>query len=137
MYSKIELTTEAGETKAVEMMANAATVIRYKAIFHEDLQKSITKVLSNLYGSNAKTDEEGLEVYGDIDTEVISKLAYVMNKQAEDGIKKASLEDYINWLEGFEPMAFISSAGSIIALYFGQKVGTSNPKKADAQQIES
>lgn len=132
MYTTIALTAENEEKIDVEMAANAATVIRYKAVFHEDLQKDITPVLESLY----KDAEANINAYGDINTEVLSKMAYIMHMQATDGIKKANYDSYMDWISGFGPMAFIEGAAEIIALYFGQKVSTSNPKKEGAPQIE-
>lgn len=137
MFTEIELTTVDEEKKSVAMTANAATVIRYKLVFGRDLQKDITPVILSLNGKDTANDEEKLGTLGDIDTEVMSKIAYIMHKQAVKEVNKANVENYVAWLEEFSPMAFIESAADIISLYFGQKVGTSNPKKDTAPQIES
>lgn len=143
MYAVIEMSGADDNKVSVELLANAATVVRYKMIFHEDLQKVITPIIAGLAdGAQDKsidsyTDDEKLSVFGDFDSEAISKLAYVMNKQALGDTKSANVLEYMDWLEGFSPIAFTESAADIIMLYFGQKVGTSNPKKSDAPQKES
>lgn len=138
MIINVEISTADGEKATVPMMANAATVIRYRSIFHEELQTKITDVVKNLAGSNANVKEEDmLSVFGQLDIDTISKLAYVMNMQAVGQIKQANNEDYIDWVSQYGPIAFIEVAADIIAIYFDQKMGTSNPKKEDAPQIES
>ena len=138
MKIEIEITTVDEEKMPVLMTANAATVIRYRNVFNEELPKSINGVIKALYGDrNAEGEDEMLDVLNDVDTDTISKLGYIMHKQATNEIKDANKEDYINWLCQFSSIAFIESSVEIISLYFGQKVGTSNPKKEDAPQIES
>lgn len=137
MFAEIELKNTEETAESVEMTANAATVIRYKMVFGKDLQKDLTPVLQGLNSRNADEDSEKLGALGDIDTEIISKLAYIMHKQALNEINRANIEDYISWLEKFSSTAFLEGAGDILSLYFGQKVGTSNPKKSTAPQIES
>lgn len=137
MFMNIEISTENGETTQVPMNANAATVIRYKTIFNEDLTKNIVNVMHSLTTKSMDNDDEKIEAIGELDTDTISKLGYVMNMQALNKTKEANREDYIDWLGKFSPIAFIECAGDIISLYFGQKIGTSNPKKEDAPQIES
>lgn len=80
--------------RQVSLEANAATGIRYKQIFGQDILKKLAK----------------METVDDIDKidaiQDIAKLAYVMNKQANKSVKEASEDDYISWMEGFEEQDF-------------------------------
>lgn len=94
--------TIAGQTLALS--ANAATPVRYKMIFSEDLLKDL---------SATESSETDLP-------DVVSKLTYVMNKQALQNTTNLSFDDYLQWLEGFEdPTAFLVSSAEIIKFYLG------------------
>jgi len=96
----------------VPMLANAATPIRYKMIFGKDLLRSAV-------------DEDG-----EIDAEIVSKLAYLMSKQsAKVDLRTLNTEEYIAWLEEFDSMAFVDHAKEIFAVYIGSKGGSSKAKK--------
>ena len=112
MYKEIKLSTPTGETRTVPMLANAATPIRYKMIFGKDLLRS------------AILDD------GEIDAEIVSKLAYLMSKQsAKVDLRTLNVEEYIAWLEDFDSMAFVNNAKEIFAVYMGSKGGSSKAKK--------
>lgn len=113
MYGEVKLETPRGEELTVPMLANAATLIRFNQIFHLDL---LTSVL------NEKT--------GNFDIDVISKLAFVMAKQAAKADMNTVNEDqYIEWLEDFDSTAFINNVNEIFNIYMKSKKNTSNAKK--------
>lgn len=112
MYKEIKLNTPTGEVRTVPMLANAATPIRYKMIFGKDLLKS------------------AINSDGDIDTEIISKLAYLMSKQsAKVDLRMLNEDEYITWLEDFDSMAFVNNARDIFDVYLSSKGNTSKAKK--------
>jgi hypothetical protein len=107
MFTKIEI-----DGKEVELSANAATPFRFKQVFHKDI--------FSVFGNEQKAEQEGFET--------IAQLTYVMAKQAEKAdINKLNEEDFIAWLEGFEPMAFANSAEEILNAYMGNTVTSANP----------
>lgn len=107
MFKKVEI-----DGKEMELAANAATPFRYKQIFKKDLFA--------ILGDEKRAMEEGIES--------IAELAFVMAKQAEKtNMNKLSYEEFLNWLEGFGPMAFVNSAEDILAVYMDSLQGTSTP----------
>lgn len=107
MFAKLTI----GE-KEVELTANAATPFRFKQVFHKDL--------FSIFGNESKAETEGLEA--------VTQLAYIMSKQAEKAdMNKLNEEEFIAWLEGFEPMAFAESAEEILNVYMGSSISTANP----------
>lgn len=111
----------------VPMLANGATPIRYKHIFHKDI---ITEL------QNAQNDY----------TKVISsmpELAFIMAKQAEAKDGKADLnllnEDmFVEWLEQFDPMDLPLASDQIMNVYMGNNAVTSeSKKKTDEKQSEN
>ena len=94
----------------MEFAANAATPIRFKQIFGEDIMK-------------IAQDEN--EYYG-----TVTKLAYIMHAQAEGkGYKSMSFDAFAEWLEGFSAMAFINHADEIIGIWANSEETKSRPKK--------
>lgn len=109
MYREIKV----GE-KSIPMKATGATPIRYRMLFGED----VLNQFSNSEGNYSVA----------IDT--ISKLAFIMTMAASDcDMSKLSMEGYISWLEQFEPFDLTNAADSIVDLYVGNTVGTSEVKK--------
>lgn len=109
MYKKINI-----DGREVELSANAATPFRFKQTF----QKDLLAVFSN----EEIAQKEGIEV--------VSELAYIMNKQAEKAdMSKLSFEDFIEWLEGFGPMAFVEASEDIIAVYTDSSKSSSTPSE--------
>lgn len=104
-------TTITIEGRELAMTANAATSYRYKQIFHKDLLKEFTGIQDSM------------------SIELVEEMAYVMHKQGTGEADKANMNDYIAWLEGFEPLSFADAAAEIINIYAQQKVGTSTAKK--------
>ena len=51
-----------------------------------------------------------------------------MAKQAEKAdMNKLTEDGFIEWLEGFGPMAFVNSAEDILAVYMDSTTGTATP----------
>lgn len=96
----------------MEFAANAATPIRYKQVFNEDLLKVAQEL-------------ENADYYG-----VVTKLAYIMHAQADGkGYKGMSFDAFADWLEGFSSMAFMNVAEDIINLWTESEETKSRPKK--------
>lgn len=106
MYKKIEI-----DGKEMEFVANAATPYRYKQIFRKDLL--------TILGNENATGES---------IEAVMELAFVMSKQAEKvDMNKLNYDEFIAWLEGFSPMAFIDKTEELLSVYTDSTVGTSTP----------
>lgn len=102
--------------KKVNVMSNAATPVYYKRIFHQDLLVIMNKMQS-------KKGELPDEI-----SELLPSLAYVMHMQAEKQTEKATEDDYITWLEGFEVFDFITAAPEIFSVYNSNRKQDSKPK---------
>ena len=102
--------------KEMGLSANAATPFRYKQVFKSDLFAVL--------GNEKRAEEEGAEV--------VTKLAYIMHRQAEKAdMGKLNEDDFITWLEGFSAMAFVNSAEEIVNAYMDSTVGTATPKEEE------
>lgn len=105
-------TIKLGE-KDVEMVANAMTPVIYKRVFHKDF----------LTESQKK----------DADLNIFQELGFVMARQAtvstREIMEETTLEQYYEWLEGFEAMDIIKSVNDIFEVYSAQNVSTSVSKK--------
>lgn len=100
------------EGNELVMAANAATPFRFRQAFKKDLFAVL--------GNEKKAEEEGMET--------IMQLAFIMAKQAEKAdMAKLNEESFIEWLEGFGPMAFVESAEDILAVYTDSTVSTASP----------
>lgn len=110
MYREILIGKE-----SVPMKATGATPIRYRMVFKEDVLNEFATVGEN-YGLA-------------IDT--ICKLAFIMAKSAEDNadLSKLNLDAYVEWLDRFEPFDITNAAESVVDLYLGNSIGTSEVKK--------
>ena len=96
----------------MELAANAATPFRYKQVFKEDLFA--------ILGNEKRAEEQGVEV--------VTKLAYIMHKQAEGAdMNKLNEDGFMSWIEGFSSMAFISVADQILNVYMDSATGTAMP----------
>ena len=84
-------------TKSLELLSNAATALLYKRVFHEDLLKALTSF---------STDSSDILAA----VEVMERLAFIMNKQAEDQVSIVSGNikdsDFVMWLTLFEESDF-------------------------------
>lgn len=110
MYREIKVGKE-----SIPMKATAATPIRYRHVFMQDVITEFTKVQEN-YGLA-------------IDT--ISKLAFIMAKTADPtaDLTALNMDAYISWLEQFEPFDITNAANDIVDLYLGNTEGLSEVKK--------
>lgn len=112
MYGEIKLKDPHGSEKTIPMLANAATPIRFKMLFGTDLLTGI------------------IDKDGNFDVDIVSKLAFLMTKQAAKiDLNTVSLDSYVEWLEDFDSMAFIDNAQNILNLFIKSKNGTSKAKK--------
>lgn len=115
-----------------QLLANAATPLRYKHVFQDDLLTEIANA--------RKTDENGREIY---QIDFISELAFIMAMQAEAlsdkaiKLEKLNYEKYVDWLEQYDGMAFESAAEDILNVYVGNAVSDSKSKKNTEGQSES
>lgn len=98
-------------SKTVELLANAATPYYYTQIFGEEFFEII---------SGETSDGKAAVVF--------QKLAYVMSCQAAGTIKKASKDDFLSWLEDFEPMDLTEAIGDIANVYYGTLKSNIAPK---------
>ena len=118
-------TVQIGE-KEVNLLANAATPIRYKMVFGEDIMVAFNQI-------NSEKRDTG-EVLN-----ITSQLAYIMNCQAEydkRALSTVSKESYLDWLEGFGPMDFVNASEAIINTYLNTTGTTSTSKKEDGRPKE-
>lgn len=161
MFREIELQLADGSKKSMPFLANATTAIRYRQLFQKELLGGITGIfgavgsdrlldlvkmgqaaeaaggeltLENVDGDTMQTI---LSIAGSGELDTISKMAFIMNRQAEHAeMGKLNLEQYLDWLDQFEPMEFLTKAMDFIGLYMSNRAGTSTPKKDAAQQTE-
>ncbi len=107
MYKKLTI-----DGKEMEFAANAATPFRYKQVFHKDILQ--------IFGNEQKAETEGVEA--------VTELAFIMSKQAEKAdMSKLTQEEFIDWLEGFGPMAFVEAAEDILSVYVSTRETSSHP----------
>ncbi len=107
MFKKITV-----DGKEMEFAANAATPFRYKQTFHTDLFAVL--------GNEKRAEEEGVEA--------VTKLAYIMNKQAQKAdMSKLNEDDFMSWLEDFSAMAFVTGAEEILAVYMDSTISSATP----------
>lgn len=118
-------TVKIGE-KELSLLANAATPIRYKMVFGEDIMVAFNQI-------NGKKRDEG-EIL-----DISSQLAFIMNKQAtcdKEALKGLTKEVYIEWLEDFGPMDFVNASTEIFNTYLGTTGTTSKPKNVASRRNE-
>lgn len=132
MFKEISIQRVDGSDDTTPILANAATPLRYKHIFGDDL---LTKF------ANAKTtDENGSERY---QIDFLGELAFVMAMQAaaltDKSIKleKLNSDKFLDWLEQYEGMAIENAAEDILNVYLGNVGGSSEAKKNNEGQSES
>ena len=121
----MKTTITVGE-KELNLLANAATPIRYKMVFGDDIM-----VVFNQINNNKRDSGEILDI--------TSQLAYIMNRQAEcdkNELKSLSKDTYIEWLEDFDSMAFVNASEEIINVYLGQTETTSKSKNVASRPKE-
>lgn len=104
--------------KQIKFLSNGVTPLFYKNLFGKDLLKSM------------KSDDGGWDIVGDN----IPELAFIMAKQAEDGIKaadlmKLSFEQYIEWLSQFDALDITMHGAEITNIYIADSIPSAEPKK--------
>lgn len=103
--------------RELNFTANAATPFRYKQLFHED----ILQLLQN----NSKEEQDQILL-----SDTITKLAYIMNAQAEKkDMNRLSYDDFMTFLEDFSPLDFIIEGAAIMNIYLNNTVQTVESKK--------
>lgn len=109
----------------VPMRSSAATQYRFKAIFGTDLMSALTRA----YNSP--------ENRGDA-AELIPKLGFVMNKQAENVTEwgKLNLQAFLDWADRFDSTAMDEALLDIIAVYNANTKTTSTPKNSGGAPSE-
>lgn len=115
MRSKVTI-----DGKEIEMLSNAATPYRFKQVFQKDLIRFFTDAATKKLSDDAET------------VTIAQQMAYVMAKQAEGGdLSKLSEDDFLTWMEGFDPLPFNSFevVSEILGAYTGQQKTTTTPKK--------
>lgn len=113
MRKEVILESPTGEQQTYPMLATAATAIRYKYTFHEDLIQQMQKL-----------DMEN------INFDLINQLAYVMNCEAKEvKCQDMSYDDYFNWCSRIDSGSIIDHAGDIITTYVGNRATSSIAKK--------
>lgn len=131
MYKSITLQNAKGEDVEIGFLANAATPLRYKNIFRNDL---LTKF------ANAKKENEDGTVNFDID--FLPELSFIMamqSKAADDEkvkLDKLGMNDFINWLETLDSFTLENHAEEIVSVYYGNTETTSKAKKNNEEQSE-
>lgn len=109
MYKVVEI----GE-QAVPMLSNATTPYRFKQLFGVDLLSAITKL----------NKDDVSEV-----CDISNKLAFILSCAADKKDMNKLTEDmFMEWLERFEPMAFVKASREILGLYLNSAVPKSEPK---------
>lgn len=117
MYKVLELLTTEGK-KNFQMLANGATAIRYRQVFHTDLMLGIAAF--------SKIDTQTEKV----DFELPSKLGYVMNSAAMgEDMNKLSEDGYIKWMEQFEGDTLWNANQQITDIYLVNQTTASKGKK--------
>lgn len=102
--------------KDVPMEANAATPIRYRMVFHKNLDDFWT-------GQNTNRSE------------TISELAYIMAMAGEKAdMNQLSYDGFMDWLSAFSGTAFVNAFDEIFALYNGDAESEATPKKKVDEQ---
>ena len=98
---------------SVKLCGNAATAVRYKQVFHNDL-------LMSFKGMSAE----------DFDVDVVKQLAFIMFKQSETAdFKQVTFEDYIEWLEQYEETDILNAAADIISCWLQNTKTLTKAKK--------
>lgn len=104
----------------VPMLANGATPLRYKMIFHKDLISEFQDATENA--------EKAMES--------LPELAFIMamqaqNKEVGGDLNLLNEDRYMKWMEQFDPMDIPMASDEIVGLYTGNMETSSEPKKKE------
>ena len=110
MYREIKV----GEM-SIPMKATAATALRYRHVFGQDLM----------------TEFQNVEQDTGLGMSALQQLAFIMACSAdpEKDMSKLNEELYMDWLDNFEPLDFADAAEDIVNLYVGNTKSLSEVKK--------
>lgn len=123
MFGKINMKMADGSVKELEFVSNGMTQYRYRQLTGRDIVKDTQKLIN----ANQELSE-------DADLTVSDKLAYIMNMSAiKADMNKLNIDTFYEWIEQFDSSNSIEIMGDVIALYFGTKLSTSEPKKEDGE----
>ena len=112
-------------THEVELEANAATPIRFRNIFGEDLLTIISK----------GTVKGGIDL--SVASQVASELVFIMAKTAERAdMTTLNKESMLEWLEQFEAMDVVDATEEIFSVYFGDSLSTVESKKKAKDELK-
>ncbi len=116
--------------KSVPFVANGATPWRYRARFHEDIFKDISRLTEDF--SKAQESGDGSVSLMEVGSlEAFEKIAYIMAKQADPDIP----DDPAEWLERFEFFSIYEVLPEIISLWNLNLEQKSEAKKNIEKQI--
>jgi hypothetical protein len=103
--------------KEVKLATNAATPFRFKQLFGTDLLK--------IFQQSTKSEDDETML-----GEVVTQLAFIMNRQAEGAdMNHLSMDDFFAWLEDYEAMDFVTKAEEIIGTYVASTQTSVSAKK--------
>ena len=124
MYRELELKTAEDTTVKVPFKSTGTTAIRFKQFTGKELTKAVEEASGDTYMSDI----------------VFSKLAYIMHKQAiatsVAELSNLNEEDYIEWLDGFQPLVFTHNSDAVADIYTCNVETFSDAKKNPDQQTE-
>lgn len=117
MYREIKI----GEL-SIPMKATAATALRYRHVFGQDL-------MLELQDSQKNTS---------LGVTTVQQLAFIMACAAdpEKDMTKLNEEVYIEWLDKFEPLDIAMATEEIVDLYVGNAKGLSEVKKKAGDAVK-
>lgn len=159
MYRTITMQLADGSTRNVPFKSCGTTAIRFKMLFGKELLGSITSIIDAagpegiklLLGETAKAALQGkdsidpnemdpdtlqavIKIAGSGEMDSISKLAYIMNMAAVgSNMNELSMEGYMDWLDQFESMEFLTRSMEILDVYMSTRSTSVEPKKDIAQ----
>lgn len=104
--------------REIKLAANAATPLRYKQLFGQDLLR--------VFQQSTKTEEDGVLL-----ADIVAQLAFIMNRQAEkQDLNAVSMDEFYSWLEDFGSMDFVLAGQDIMNVYLDStKVSVDAKKK--------
>lgn len=108
--------------KDVKLRSSAATYIKYRREFKEDLFKTLQGMTKDL-GDNGEIPDGAVAV--------LLQAAYIMAGQADPNMKK----DFDSWLDQFELLDSVNTQG-VFEMLMGDQVTIDEAKKKNDQQNE-